>query len=147
MNKENRKLDKRRPYCTVSALATLIECMYSGVLCLRVLGNWRSLNQGSENTTILHNIHRKLFLIPARSLQRSETLTSQLAGELLSHNLTKICKLNSKKFAQISLRATLFLPGKAIGQKIRPAMMRGTGWWPSWILSRRHWVQGCCMTS
>lgn len=59
------------------------------------------------------------------SLPRSKTLISLLAEELLSHNLSKICKLNLKKFAQISLRATLFFPGKAIGGKIRPAMIFG----------------------
>lgn len=41
--KENNKLDQRSLNHTVIALATLIECMYSGILCLRVLGNWRSV--------------------------------------------------------------------------------------------------------
>jgi len=54
-------------------------------------------------------------------------LISLLAEKPLSHYLSKLCKLDGKKFAQISLRATLFFPGKAIGGKNCPAMMFGIG--------------------
>ena len=77
--------------------------------------------------TIFHNYPQKLLILPARSSPSSKTLISQLAEKPLSHYLSKLCKLEGKKFAQISLRATLFFPGKAIGGKNCPAMMCGMG--------------------
>lgn len=95
--------------------------------------------------TIFHNYPQKLLILPARSSPSSKTLISLLAEKPLSHYLSKLCKLEGKKFAQISLRAALFFLGKAIGgKKIVPQWCVGWDWQPSWISIEETLGVSCC---
>lgn len=100
------------------------------ILCLRAA--WKLMAFKSKSfktqqfsTTYTNNNFSNL---QGRS-QRSKASIFLFAGGLLSHNLSKFCKL-SYKFAQISLRATRFFPAQAIGGKM------GAQWSVGWQMEK-----------
>lgn len=88
-------------------------------LCLRVLGNWKRLPFRLTKRCICSKFIQKNNCSHLRSCPVTfKFLSFRFFHRYSSHNLSKFCKLNLK-FAQISLRATRFLPAQAIGGKMR----------------------------
>lgn len=84
-----------------------------------MLGNWKRLPFRLTKRCICSKFIQKNNCSHLRSCPVTfEFLSFRFFHRYSSHNLSKFCKLNLK-FAQISLRATRFLPAQAIGGKMR----------------------------
>lgn len=104
-------------YCFSDLIDTHKQRDYN--LCLRVLGNWKRLPFRLTKRCICSKFIQKNNCSHLRSCPVTfNFLSFRFFHRYSSHNLSKFCKLNLK-FAQISLRATRFLPAQAIGGKMR----------------------------
>lgn len=104
-------------YCFSDLIDTHKQRDYN--LCLRVLGNWKRLPFRLTKRCICSKFIQKNNCSHLRSCPVTfKFLSFRFFHRYSSHNLSKFCKLNLK-FAQISLRATRFLPAQAIGGKMR----------------------------
>ena len=104
-------------YCFSDLIDTHKQRDYN--LCLRVLGNWKRLPFRLTKRCICSKFIQKNNCSHLRGCPVTfKFLSFRFFHRYSSHNLSKFCKLNLK-FAQISLRATRFLPAQAIGGKMR----------------------------